>query len=86
MSTPREISLDRAILSALAAAPADLLLDDATLRADAARGTQPRASTAELDARLRWLDARRRIAGLAGETGHLWQITDAGRLWLAQNP
>ena len=86
MLTPRQASLDRAILAALCAVPADLLLSDATLRADAARGVTPRATTAELDARLIYLDAHRRIAGLQGETSHEWQITTAGRLWLAQNP
>ena len=86
MRTSRELSIDRAVLAALAALPADLLLGDETLRADAARIARPRATTAEIDDSLRHLDEKRRIAGLAGEAGMLWQITDAGRLWRVQNP
>jgi hypothetical protein len=86
MRTPRDIDLQRAILTALAAVPADLLLGDETLRADAARLVHPRAAHAELDAGIAYLDGKRRIAGITGETGMIWQITDAGRLWLAQNP
>lgn len=86
MRTPRQLSIDRAVLSALAAVPADMLLGEDTLRADAARIARPRATTAELDDSLRHLDEKRRIAGIAGESAMQWQITDAGRLWLAQNP
>lgn len=84
--SPRQIKIDRALLAALAAVPADLLLDDETLRADAARMVTPRATTTELDERIGYLDTHRRIAGIEGDTGMSWQITKAGRLWLAQNP
>jgi hypothetical protein len=86
MLTPREISLDRAVLAALSAVPADMLLSDETLRADSARIVRPRGTVVELDARIRYLEEKRRIAGIVGEAGTQWQITDAGRLWLAQNP
>lgn len=86
MRSPRDIDLERAILTALNAVPADLLLGEETLRADAARLTRPRATNAELDAALRTLDTRRRIDGIVGENGPQWQINDAGRLWLAKNP
>lgn len=86
MLNARDVSIDRAILSALAAVPADMLLGEDTLRADAARITLPRATTTELDARLRYLDEKRRIAGIRGEVRMQWQLTDAGRLWLTQNP
>jgi hypothetical protein len=86
MLTPRLLAVCRAVLTALAAVPADLLLGEATLRADAARMVTPRATTAELDTALGYLDGKRRIAGLNGETGMQWTINDAGRLWLAQNP
>ncbi len=85
MRTARQLSTDRAVLLALSAVPADMLLSDETLRADAARIVHPRATAIELDESLSWLDVKRRIAGLAGENGTQWQITDAGRLWLAQN-
>ncbi len=85
MRSPRDIEIERAILTALSNVPADLLLDESTLRADAARAARPRATTVELDAALSFLDQRRRIAGIAGETEMQWQITHVGRLWLAQN-
>lgn len=84
--TPREISIERAILTALSAVPPGMLLGDETLRADAARIVRPRASTVELDARIRALDEKRRIAGIQGDLGMEYEITQAGRLWLAQNP
>ena len=84
--TRREQSIDRAILIALNAVPSGMLLGDETLRADAARIVVPRASTAELDARILALDEMRRIAGIQGETGMEREITQAGRLWLMQNP
>lgn len=83
MDTLRTLQLDLALLTALAAMPADRLLGEATLRADAARQVTPRATTIELDARIRYLDERRRIAGIHGEHERLWQITDLGRLWRA---
>jgi hypothetical protein len=86
MLTPRQLKIDRAILAALAAVPVDLLLDEETLCADAARMVTPRATTAELDERVRYLDSHRRIAGIPTETGTSWQITASGRLWLQQNP
>ena len=86
MLTPREVSIDRALLIALMAVPVDLLLSEETLRADAARIVRPRATTAELDERIRYLDGRHRIAGVVGEIGTEWHITAAGRLWLAENP
>ena len=87
MLTRREINVCRAVLTALRAMPsADYLLSEDTLYIDAARCVIPGATTTELDTARRYLDAQRRIAGLAGESGMLWQITDAGRLWLAQNP
>lgn len=84
--THRQITLERAVLSALEAVPEGYLLGDDTLRGDAARMARPTPTTAELDEAIRSLDRKRRIAGLAGELGHTWQITDTGRLWLAQNP
>lgn len=84
--TSRQISVLRAVLAALNAVPADLPLPEATLRADAARGVTPRATTVELDWAIAYLDTHRRIAGLQDEIATLWQITAAGRLWLAQNP
>jgi len=86
MITPRELAIDRAILTALAAVPADMLLGDATLQADAARMVQPRPSVGEIIMRVRALDARLRIQGIAGETEMEWQITPQGRLWLSRNP
>ena len=86
MLTPRQISIDRAILTALAAMPAEMLLLEEVLRADASRMVPVRPTTVEFDERLRYLDGRRRIAGLEGESSMQWQITDAGRLWRALNP
>ena len=86
MPTLRQIQIARALLAALSAVPADLLLAEEVLRADAARMVTPRPTTAEVDAQIRYLDEKRRIAGIAGESGMSWQITDAGRLWRAQNP
>lgn len=85
MLTARDIEIDRAILTALSAVPADMLLPEEALRSDASRIVRPAATTAELDARIRFLDTRRRIEGIAGEAGRQWQITDAGRLWLTRN-
>ena len=85
MRTPRQTTIDRAVLAALSAVPAEMLLSEDTLRADAARIAQPRATTAELDDSIQYLDTKRRIAGIDGEASMQWQITDAGRLWRAQN-
>lgn len=84
--THREVKLMRAVLAALAAVPADLLLVDEVLRADAARMLAPRATVAEMDWAIHAAEKQRRIAGIVGELGPQWQITAAGRLWLAQNP
>ena len=86
MLSPREISVSRALLAALAAVPADCQLSEATLHADAARGCHPRATTEELEAGLAYLAVKGRAAHLATETGMLWEITSAGRLWRKQNP
>ena len=85
MRTPRQTTIDRAVLAALSAVPADMLLGEETLRADAARVAHPRATTIELDDSIHYLDTKRRLAGIAGESAMQFQITDAGRLWLAQN-
>ncbi len=85
MLTARQLSVTRALLAALAAVPEDFLLREDTLRADAARMIVPRATAIEIDEALLYLEQRDRIAGLVGETGAQWQITAAGRLWLAQN-
>ena len=84
--THRQLSIDRAILAALAAVPASMLLPEDILRPDAGRMVRPQPTMEEMDERLRYLNGQRRIAGLDGETGMQWQITDAGRLWRAQNP
>ncbi len=86
MRTTRQTNVRRAVLSALAAMPVGILATDELLRNDARRECVPAPTTAELDVEIRAADTTRLIAGIEGETGTKWKITDAGRLWLAENP
>jgi hypothetical protein len=43
-------------------------------------------TTAEIDEQLRVIDRDRLAVSLQSERGPKYKITDAGRLWLAENP
>ena len=86
MRTPRQISVHRAVLQALANVPVGYLLTETMLKADASRQVLPRPTSSEIDAEIRHADVISRIQGIDTEEGIKWQITDAGRLWLANNP
>jgi hypothetical protein len=85
MRTARETAIRRALLQALRAVPAGYLLPDDILRADAGRMVAPAATTAELDGEIRDADKARLIVGIPGEDDIRWQVTDAGRAWLAMH-
>ena len=85
MRTKQQIRSDRAILKNLRCVPAGYLLPEDVLRSDAPRFADPALAQTEIDDSLLYLAAQKRIASIATETGIKYQLTDAGRLWLAEN-
>lgn len=86
MRNKRQTDVRRAVLTSLSLMPEGLPMPDRLLRAEAGRAVQPAATRLELDAEIRAADEARLIVSLPGEDDMQRTITDAGRLWLAQNP
>ena len=86
MRTARQTKVRRAVLKALECVPADFLLPEDTLRADARRLVLPAPTTAELDYEIAVADAQRLITGVQAEDSTKWKLSDGGRAWLAENP
>lgn len=59
----------------------ETLRDQASIKLDFLQPT-----TAELDAGLGTIDTERLSVALPSEAGRKFKLTDAGRLWLAENP
>ncbi len=83
--TERLFQIKRAVLRALAdcsgfAVREEVIREQTLLKIDFLQPT-----TAELDMVLNNVDADRLSVALPSERGRKLQITDAGRLWLAQN-
>lgn len=85
MRTPRQISVHRAVLQALANVPEGYLMTEAMLHAEAARMVLPRPSRSEIDAEISHADVIRRIDATSTEEGTKYALSDAGRLWLANH-
>ena len=84
-TTERTFTIKRALLQILAdcgnfAVREDSLRDNLSLRLDYLSPT-----TAEIDAGLRAIDIERLAVALPSERGRKLKLTDAGRLWLAEN-
>lgn len=87
MRTVRQTRIRRALLQALANIPAEYTLRDDLLRGEAARLVPaPAPTTVELDAEIHACDIARLCVSVPGEEAVQYQITDAGKLWLAKNP
>ena len=86
MRDPRQTKIRRAILTALAVIPQGFLLPQDTLFGDTARLVLPPPSLAEFERELNAAQLARLVAGTAGEDAMKWKLTDAGRLWLDENP
>jgi len=85
-ATERTFFLKRAVLRALDecrgyAVPESALRESVGIKVD-----HLAPSTAEIDAALRTADAERLSVAIPSERGPKLKLTDAGRLWLAENP
>jgi hypothetical protein len=66
--------------------PANYLLRQDTLIADAQRLVAPRPAANEIEAEIEAANADQLIRGREGEDAMRWKLTDAGHLWLEENP
>ncbi len=85
MRTERQHRIDRAVARVLSNCgdflqPQETLVDEVGLLIRA-----PRATAAEVENSIRFMEAGGRIVGVTTETTTKWQITDSGRAWWAQN-
>ena len=87
MRTARQNNIRRALLKALSVIPEGFTLRDDLLRGEAARLIPaPAPTTAEMDAEIHLCDIGRFFTALPDDEGTQYQITTAGRIWLAQHP
>lgn len=86
MRTPRQTKLRRAVLSALACVPANYLMSEPTVLADAARLAAPRPSVDELKTELAACNTDGLVYGRPGEDAMKWKLTEAGHAWIDENP
>lgn len=81
----RTFLIKRALLRALADCGSYAVTESALVEAAAIKIDHLRATTAEIDAQLRAIDADRLCVALPTERGRKYKLTDAGALWLAEN-
>lgn len=86
MRSLRQQDIQRAVLTALDRIPAPYLMPEDLLLGDTARQLLPRPTVGEISHEIQFADETRRLSGLMTEEGMKYQITDAGRLWLRDNP
>lgn len=82
---PRQLKIRRGLLQALAAIPPGYLLPEAVLMADTRRVVLPYPMVSEFEEALNACDIARLIVGIDSDEGRKWQISDAGRAWLAEH-
>lgn len=85
MSTDRKFLLKRALLATLLDADGYPLREEALREHAQIKVDYLRLTTAEIDAAVREIDTARLATSLPTERGRKFQITDAGKLWLAEN-
>lgn len=82
----RIFQLKRAVMRSLADCAGYPVREELIREQAAIKSEYLQPTTAELDMVLNHVDAERLSVALPTERGRKLQITDAGRLWLAQNP
>ena len=84
-ATDRTFLIKRALLRVLADCLGYAVTESALREACSIKIDFLRATTAEVDAQLRAIDAERLAVSLPTERGLKFKLTDAGQLWLAEN-
>lgn len=85
-ATDRTFFLKRAVLRALDECSGYAVPESALRESVAIKVDHLAPSTDEIDAALRTVDTERLSVAIPSERGPKLKLTDAGRLWLAENP
>lgn len=81
----RHFQLKRALLRALEECGAYAVTETPLVEAARLKVDHLRPTVAECDAALRDIETARLGVAVPSERGRKWKLTDAGRLWLAEN-
>ena len=83
MRNRRQSQVDRAVAECLRDAE-PYALPESILKADAGRKVVPRALESELAEAIRYHDGAGRLVSDPGEVEHYFKLSQAGRMWLAE--